>query len=79
MSPVLRQGMSVGWADVYNWFLADQYIEVSGIPDGYYILTTIADADALVLESNENNNEVSALIRICGDAAEIVGDTASCP
>lgn len=78
-SPMLRQGMSVGWADVYNWFLADQYIEVTGVPDGYYVLTTIADADQLVLETNENNNEVSALIRICGDAAEVVGEEPTCP
>ena len=76
--PVLRQGMSVGWADVYNWFLADQYIEVSDVPDGYYLLTTIADADGLVLEANEHNNEASTLVRICGDAAEIVGEESAC-
>jgi hypothetical protein len=70
--------MSVGWGDVYNWFLPDQYIEVSGVPDGYYILTTTADADGLVLETNENNNTVSALIRICGHEAEIVGEPPVC-
>jgi hypothetical protein len=41
-------GISVGWADstsarLYNWYLADQYIEVSGLPDGYYLLETEAD------------------------------------
>ena len=71
--------MSVGWADVYNWFLPDQYLEVTDIRDDYYILTTIADADGLVLETNEDNNETSALIRICGDAAEIVGEGSTCP
>jgi hypothetical protein len=77
--PALRQGMSVGWADVYNWFLPDQYIEVSGLPDGYYLLETLADADGLVLETNEHNNSATALIRICGNAVEIVGETRSCP
>ncbi|MBW3665771.1 MAG: hypothetical protein KY469_22005 [Actinobacteria bacterium] len=77
--PVLRQGMSVGWGDVYNWFLPGQYIEVSGVPDGYYLLETIADADQLVLETDEDNNSVSALIRICGDEAEFVeGPSPSC-
>lgn len=76
--PVLRQGMSVGWGDVYNWFLPDQYIEVSGVPDGYYLLDTTADADGLVLETSEHNNSASALIRICGQAAEIVGEERSC-
>ena len=70
--------MSVGWADVYNWFLPDQYIEVSGVPDGYYLLETVADADQLVLETNERNNTVSALIRICGDEAEVVGGQSPC-
>jgi subtilase family serine protease len=64
---------------VYNWFLPDQYIEVSGVPDGYYLLETIADADELVLEASEYNNRVTALIRICRDAAEIVGEQQSCP
>ena len=77
--PVLRQGMSVGWADIYNWFLPGQYIEVSGLPDGYYLLDTFADADGLVLEVNETNNVTTALIRICGDSADIVGEGTSCP
>lgn len=77
--PVLRQGMSVGWADVYNWFLADQYIEVTGVPDGYYLLDTHADADGLVQETNDRNNVSTTLIRICGDAADIVGEGTSCP
>ena len=36
-------GISVGWADVYNWFLADQYIEISGVPDGLYVIETMAN------------------------------------
>ncbi len=36
-------GISAGWADVYNWFLADQYIEISGVPDGIYLLETVAN------------------------------------
>ncbi len=77
-SPVLRQGMSVGWADVYNWFLADQYIEVSGVPDGDYLLETIADPDGLVLEADEDNNRSFTHIRICGDRSEIVGSQGAC-
>jgi hypothetical protein len=65
-------GISRGWADVYNWFLADQFIEVSGIPDGYYVLETHADAAHTIEESDESNNVASALIRIKGDSAEFV-------
>lgn len=59
-------------------FVPDQYIEVSGLPDGYYLLDTLADADGLVLEANEHNNEAAALVRICGDAAEVVGEEPAC-
>lgn len=36
-------GISVGWADIYNWYLADQYIEISGVPDGVYVIETTAN------------------------------------
>jgi hypothetical protein len=60
----LIQGITAGWADVYEWYLPDQYIEVSGVPDGYYILETIADPDNRMLEASENNNRGAVLIRL---------------
>lgn len=66
-------GISPGWADVYPWFLADQYIEISGIDDGTYILESVADQADTIEELDETNNRATTLIRICGDAAEVVG------
>jgi hypothetical protein len=60
----LVQGITPGWADVYEWYLPDQYIEVTGVPDGYYLLETIANPDNLLLESNYTNNSGSVLIRL---------------
>lgn len=71
-------GISVGWADVYNWFLADQYLEVSGVDDGYYLLETIADPEDTIVESHERDNTMTMLIRLCGDAVEIVGRDRTC-
>jgi Lysyl oxidase len=71
-------GISVGWADVYNWYLADQFIEVSGLPDGYYLLETVADPKNTILESKETDNKNRVLIRLCGDRAEIVGQGSIC-
>lgn len=71
-------GISVGWADVYNWFLPDQFIEISGVPDGYYLLETIADPDDTIVEKRQENNASEVLIRLCGDRAEIVGGTSAC-
>jgi len=57
-------GISRGWADVYNWYLADQYIEVSGLADGDYVLETVADPAATVAESDDTNNCSAVLITL---------------
>ena len=71
-------GISVGWADVYNWFLADQFIEISGLDDGYYVLESVADPADTVVEIDDSNNTASSLIRLCGDTAEVVGSEHNC-
>jgi hypothetical protein len=60
----LIQGITAGWADTYDWYLPDQYIEVTGVPNGYYILETTVDPDNSLLESDETNNCGSVLIRL---------------
>ena len=66
----MLNGVSVGWVDTYNWHLADQYIEISGVPDGYYLLETIADPENTVIEDDESNNSTLVHIQICGERAE---------
>lgn len=75
----MTNGISVGWADVYSWFLPDQYIEVSGVADGYYLLESVVDPDGTVLETNESDNAATTLIRLCGSRVEIVGQQGACP
>lgn len=70
-------GISVGWADVYNWYLPDQYIEVSGL-SGYYLLQTVIDPELTVLESDETNNCNSVLIEILDTEANIIGPPKAC-
>ena len=65
-------GISPGWADIYNWYLADQFIEITGVADGYYVLETIADANNTIVEADEHDNVTQSLIRITGDSAEFV-------
>jgi hypothetical protein len=56
----------------HNWYLPDQYIEVSGVPDGSYVLETIADPRSTLAESDESNNVQETLIRICGERVDQV-------
>jgi hypothetical protein len=65
-------GISPGWADVYNWFLADQYIEITGLADGLYVLETVANPAHTVHETNLDDNAARVLIRLRGDDVEIV-------
>jgi hypothetical protein len=62
----LRQGLTAGWADVYDWFLPDQYIDVYGLPDGLYVLETVADPDNTILEANETNNCGAVVVLLTG-------------
>jgi hypothetical protein len=77
--PYMWAGISPGWADVYPWFIADQYIEVSGIRDGTYVLELRVNLDGAIQESSYDDNAASALIRLSGDAAEVVAEESRTP
>jgi len=78
------QGSTHGWADIYDWYLPDQYIEVTGVPDGTYILETIADPDNGLLEANDANNCGAIYLSLSGmgsktPSAAILGPGPACP
>jgi hypothetical protein len=58
----LAMGLSVGWGDEYQWYLLEQTIEITGVPDGRYRLRAIADPADLFVESDETNNETWTLV-----------------
>lgn len=65
------------------WYLPDQCIEVTGVPDGDYILETIADPDDMMREADESNNCDSIRIRLSGmgtgsPSATILGPRPAC-
>ena len=71
-SPV-RQGLSVGWTDVYQYYLAGQSIDITGLEDGTYALMSIADPFNLIQESDETNNGIVIYLEI-GEAKVTVID-----
>jgi hypothetical protein len=60
------QGLTNGWADIYDWYIPDQYLEVSGVPDGYYRLEFCADPDNSIEEEDESNNCLVNHVRLSG-------------
>ncbi|MGH2897126.1 MAG: lysyl oxidase family protein [Solirubrobacteraceae bacterium] len=78
-----KQGMSVGWTDEYNWFLPGQYVEVSGVGDGDYILDTTVDPTDRLIESAQSNNCGAVRVRLTSmgtdePQAELLGPGPAC-
>jgi Lysyl oxidase len=69
---VMVNGISTGWADVYNWYLADQYIEISGVPDGDYVLETVAHPARTVHETSVEDNTARIALRLQGERVSII-------
>jgi len=65
-------GISPGWYDEYDWSLADQFVEMTGVGDGTYELVVAANPAGSLLESDTSNNESSVLFRLVGDAIEVL-------
>jgi hypothetical protein len=60
----VKEGISVGWSDIYASGVAFQWIDITGVPNGKYILTVTADPNGYFEESDTTNNSASATIRI---------------
>jgi hypothetical protein len=76
-------GMTRGWADRYNWYLPDQYIDTSGLVDGSYVLFTRVDPEDKLVEANDTNNCGTVIVELTGLAtatphAELRGTGPAC-
>ncbi|HLA68041.1 MAG TPA: lysyl oxidase family protein [Acidimicrobiia bacterium] len=60
----LDVGLSVGWGDTYPWYLYGQFIDVTAVGDGRYLLCLTVDGDGAYVERDEDNNQAWAKIRI---------------
>jgi glucose/arabinose dehydrogenase len=51
-----KQGISVGWADVYPYTLPDQNFDVTNFPKGIYRLAFVVDPHLQLMEGSRENN-----------------------
>ena len=70
-------GISAGWMDIYGATLPDQFVEISGVEDGMYILELELDPNNVFRESNENDNSVCTVVYLDGQSASSLR-TVSC-
>jgi len=60
-------GLSSGWADMYGYWLAGQYIILPADLTGTYCLLSTADPANHIRESDETNNATGVVVTINGD------------
>ncbi len=62
------QGISVGWMDVYQSFLAGQALRLpKNLENGLYCLETVVDPINQLVETNDDNNSSVRALRIRGN------------
>ena len=62
-----NQGISSGWADLYNAGLACQFVVIDDVPDGDYVLRSTTNAQHLLPEDTYDDNTIYTLLRIQSD------------
>lgn len=73
------QGISSGWVDIYQSFLAGQALRLPRpVGDGRYCLKIRVDPRDELRESDETDNSSVRAIRLAGDSVRII-DTEVCP
>lgn len=60
----LVEGISVGWADVYEPWRDGQYLDITGLAGGRYVLVHRVNPGKVLAESKYANNAASALLSI---------------
>ena len=59
-----NQGITAGWADIYDSSLECQYLDITGVPSGNYNLRLTVNPEGLFSESDLTNNIVSFPVTI---------------
>jgi hypothetical protein len=58
------QGVSIGWTDIYDLSDDDQWIDVTGVPNGQYWLQVTVDPGLHLVEANGTNSTARILINL---------------
>jgi hypothetical protein len=61
------QGISPGWGDTYGAGVSRQELNIEAVPDGEYMLRSVADPENRLSELDEENNEAVVYLEIEDD------------
>ncbi|MEA2434267.1 MAG: hypothetical protein QOG54_1724 [Actinomycetota bacterium] len=76
--PTSFVGISAGWMDVYGAHLPDQFIEISDVTDGRYVLEIEIDPNNVFVESDETNNRECSLLELTGTQVRMLDIDVPC-
>lgn len=62
------QGISVGYGDEYEAQLFEQDLDITNLPDGNYVLVTVANPGREIDEAHYRNNVSAVMIALKGGA-----------
>jgi hypothetical protein len=66
------QGMTVGWGDEYDYLLPGQELDVTGVPNGDYLLRITVDPKNLLRETSDLDNVSDLRIRLAGGTVTVL-------
>lgn len=73
--PTKPLGWSVGWGDEYDNTDDGQPIDLTGVPDGTYILRGVIDPEHVLTESDPSNNVTDTKLQISGNSVTVLSQT----
>jgi Bacterial Ig domain/Lysyl oxidase len=73
--PTKPLGWSVGWGDQYDQTDSGQPIDLTGVPDGTYVLHAMVDPLHVLTESNSANDVTDTTLRISGNTVTVLSQT----
>jgi hypothetical protein len=59
------QGLAVGCQDVYFWFLGCQYVDMTDLPGGRYVLRATVNYAHILEELDYDNNVADTVVEVC--------------
>ncbi|MCY7418652.1 MAG: hypothetical protein LH650_09175 [Chloroflexi bacterium] len=66
-----RVGLTPGWGDIYPWDFSGQYIDVTGVPTGEYLLCVRADPNRRFRQASSANDEAWVRVRLAGSTLTV--------
>jgi hypothetical protein len=68
----VQEGTSVGYVDIYPPEFHGQWIDITGIPDGRYVLVHRVNPEFALRERSYTNNEASVLVDLRGGGVRVL-------